>query len=249
MKFVFFSFFFSACTSLSLFAFTPGKWSYTDQFLFFKGRQGPTKEIVTSSDGKLIYSAVYSYNSDGKLISESYFNSAGKTDGNRTFEYNRSNQLLLERSFDAEGNLFEKKEFIYIGTQLKKIAVKDPEGKSLIHYSINMNKEGSLIGSEGKNFITGDVESFRIEIDPKNPLTQIQILNDDKKKKVGEIILRFDQQKRLLEREFIQGELQRLSKMEYDANGLLVSYTFHVKQAENWVLEKTHTLQYEAKKN
>lgn len=230
-------------SSFSILPFTPGKWSYTDQFLFQKSKQGPSKEIVKNTEGKVVFTANYEYDSDGRLKTEIYFLGDGSPDGKREFDY-KNGQIFQERGYDSNGVLFEKKEFYFKNGLLKKLHVSDAEAKPIITYSLDTSKEGLVTFCEGKNYLTGDIESFRVEADPKNPNGLVQTLNDDKRRKVGEILLRFDSKKLLLEREFFQGDIQRKSKMEYDNEGKLIQYTFHVKQGETWILEKAHQLVY-----
>ncbi|WP_411824243.1 hypothetical protein [Leptospira sp. 'Mane'] len=233
-----------AIFTLPSFAFTPGKWSHKDQFIFFKGKKGPSKEIVRNAEGQVIYVADYIYDEDGHLIQETYSDKEGKSDGKTIFRY-VDGAVTSEEIYGPNNSLVEKKEFVYRGKILKKLIVKNLEGKNLISYSLETDKDGMLVSGEGKSSESKDMESFRIVTDPKRPNVQIQYLLDDKKIKHGEIHFKYDGKGNLAEREFFQSEFHRVNKLKYKADGSLESFSFHVKQGDNWVLEKTHFLVYD----
>lgn len=230
--------------SFPILGYTPGKWSHKDAYLFKKIKKVPSKEIVRNGEGQVVYVAEYEYNSDGKLITETYSDKEGKGDGKTSFRYT-DGLLSSEEVYDNGGHLVERKDFQFKGRSLKKMNVKDGEGRLLIVYSIESDGEGNVFAAEGKNLETKDNESFRFQIDPKHPNVQIQYLTDDKKKGLGEIHFKFDAKGNLVEREFFQGETRRVHKLKYKADGSLETHSFHVKQGDNWILEKTHVLVYE----
>jgi antitoxin component YwqK of YwqJK toxin-antitoxin module len=232
-----------------LLAYTPGKWSYKDQFTLYKGSKGPSKEIIRNGEGTVTYVAEYSYDEAGHLIQESYSDKEGKADGKTIFQY-KDGLLIAEESYGPNDSLIEKKEFYYKNNFLKRLTTKNGEGKIQIQYTLSADKDGSIVAGEGKNSESNDMESFKFVIDPKRPNVQIQTLLDDKKKTLGEIHFKYDAKGNLMEREFFQGDVHRVHKLKYKADGSLESFTFHVKQGDTWVIEKTHTLVYdEATKN
>ncbi|BDA80675.1 hypothetical protein LPTSP3_g36050 [Leptospira kobayashii] len=230
--------------TLPSFAFTPGKWSHKDQFVFFKGKKGPSKEIVRNSEGQVIYVAEYVYDEDGHLVQETYSDKEGKSDGKTIFRYTEG-LVTSEEVYGQNNTLVERKDFVYKGKILKRLVVKNFEGKNLISYTLETDKDGMLVSGEGKNSESKDVESFRIIPDPKKLNVQIQFLLDDKKIKLGEIHFKYDAKGNLVEREFFQAEVHRVNKLKYKTDGSLESFSFHVKQGDNWVLEKTHFLLYD----
>ncbi len=235
---------FLSLLSLPAFAFTPGKWSYKDQYTQPKSVKGPSKEIIRNGEGIVVYVAEYFYDEEGRLIQESYSDKEGKSDGRTVFQY-KDNLLVAEESYGINDLLVEKKEFFYKNNSLKKLTTRDGEGKIQIQYSLTTNKDGAIIAGEGKNSESNDLESFKFVLDPKRPNVQIQTLLDDKKKTLGEIHFKYDSKGNLVEREFFQGEVHRIHKLKYKSDGTLESFSFHVKQGESWVIEKTHTLLYE----
>lgn len=230
--------------SLPLLSYTPGKWSYKDQFILSKSTKGPSKEIIRNGEGLVIYVAEYRYSEDGHLLQESYSDKEGKSDGKTIFLY-KDGLIISEESYGANDSLVEKKEFFYKNNILKKMVAKNGEGNIQIQYTLSAEKNGAVIAGEGKNSESNDVESFKFMIDPKRPNVQIQTLLDDKKKTLGEIHFKYDAKGNLVEREFFQGEVHRINKLKYKTDGSLESFTFHVKRGDTWVLEKTHTLVYE----
>jgi hypothetical protein len=242
MKFIFlFIFSFSS----NLLAYTPGKWSYKDQFTLYKGAKGPSKEIIRNGEGIVTYVAEYEYDEDGRLVQETYSDKEGKSDGRTRFVY-KDGLLVAEESYGANDVLVEKKEFFYKTQYLKKLTTRSGDGSILIQYNLTTDKDGSVISGEGKSAEANDIEAFKFSIDPKRPNVQIQTLLDDKKKALGEVHFKFDAKGNLVEREFFQGEARRVHKLKYRSDGLLESFSFHVKQGESWVVDKTHTLFYES---
>ncbi|TGN20317.1 hypothetical protein [Leptospira idonii] len=235
---------FTLILSFPVFGFTPGKWSYKDQFVLHKGKKGPSKEIVRNSEGTVIYVAEYLYDDDGHLVQEKYSDKEGNSDGKTIFKY-VDGLITSEEVYGQNDVLLEKKDFAYKGRNLKKVVVKDATGKVQIQYSLETDKDGNIVAGEGKNSEFNDIDSFKFIQDPKRPNVQIQLLLDDKKKKQGEIHYKYDSKGSLVEREFFQGEFHRVNKFKYRADGSLESYSFHVKQGDSWMIEKTHFLVYD----
>ncbi len=243
MKSIFLFFIF---INIPLLAYTPGKWSYKDQFTLSKANNGPSKEIIRNGEGVVIYVAEYSYDENGHLIQETYSDKEGKSDGKTLFRYKEGN-IIAEESYGANDTLVEKKEYFYKNKTLNKLITRDGEGKIQIQYHLTADKDGSIISGEGKNSESYDIESFKFIIDTKRPNVQIQTLLDDKKKTLGEIHFKYDSKGNLVEREFFQGDVHRVHKLKYKSDGSLESFTFHVKQGDTWMIEKTHTLVFEDK--
>lgn len=242
-------FLFLITLTLPLLSYTPGKWSYKDHYTLNKSTKGPSKEIIRNAEGAVVYVAEYTYDDEGHLIEESYSDKEGKSDGRTVFSY-KDNLIISEESYGINGALVEKKEYYYKNNSLKRLITKDGDGKIQIQYNLTTTKDGAIVAGEGKNSESNDIESFKFVQDPKRPTVQIQILLDDKKKTLGEIHFKYDTKGKLLEREFFQGEFHRVHKLKYRSDGVLESFSFHVKLGETWLLEKTHTLVYEEiKKN
>jgi antitoxin component YwqK of YwqJK toxin-antitoxin module len=227
-----------------LLAYTPGKWSYKDQFTLYQGHKGPSKEIIRNGEGVVTYVAEYTYNEEGRLVQEIYSDKEGKADGKTSFQY-KDGVLVSEESFGSDERPTERKEFYFKNNILKKLVTRDGDGKILIQYNLTVDKDGSVIAGEGKNSESNDLESFKFLHDTKRPNVQIQYLLDDKKKTLGEIHFKYDTKGNLIEREFFQGEVHRVHKLKYKNDGSLESFSFHMKQGDTWVIEKTHTLLYE----
>lgn len=235
---------FSILFSIPLLGYTPGKWSHKDAYIFQKNPNGPIKEIVRNSEGQVIYVAEYKYTEDGKLELETYVDKEGKADGKTIFRYT-DGKISSEEVYNERGDLIEKKSFLYKGPHVKKVTIKTEDDRSVTTFNLETDTEGNIIAGESKNPATKDTDSFRFYLDPKKPNVQIQKMTDDKKKTLGEIAFKYNAKGQLVEREFLQGEFKRIHKLKYRTDGQLESHSFHVKQGDNWILEKTHVLVYE----
>ena len=239
-----FIFIFILFVSLPLLSYTPGKWSYKDQLILYKVEKGPSKEIIRNTEGTVIYVSEFTYDENGHLLQETYTNKEGKPDGKTIYVY-KDGMVIAEEVYGPQNNLVEKKEFFYKVNLLKRLVTKDETGKVQIQYNLTVDKDGSVIAGEGKNAESNDLESFKFSIDSKRPNVQIQSLLDDKKRSLGEIHFKYDAKGHLAEREFFQGETKRVHKLKYKTDGSLESFTFHVKQGDTWMIDRTHTLIYD----
>ncbi|MDF3820925.1 hypothetical protein P3G55_13495 [Leptospira sp. 96542] len=229
--------------SLPLLGYSPGKWSHKDTYLFKKHKTGPNKEIVRNSEGQVVYVAEYEYNEDGKMTQEIYSDKEGKGDGKTIFRYT-DGILSSEEIYDQTGTLIEKKTFQYKGNVLRKMVVKSSSGHEEITYTLQTDTDGNVISGEGRAPGSKEIEAFKFTQDPKKTNIQIQNLLDDKGRSLGEVRFKYDGKGNLVEREFLQGSVHRIHKLKYRSDGNLESHSFHVKQGENWLLEKTHVLVY-----
>lgn len=162
---------------------TPGKWSHIDKYIFENNTNGPVKEIVKDTKGKIIYSASYEYDSLGKLIKENYSNAEGKADGSTVFQY-KDGKVVREELFDKDNILLETKTFRYDSKgQINLVEVFDKENKLLLKSNIiSWNKD--FVKSGQTNWANSkEIEVFVLTQDEKNPRTLIQnIYNEEKNK-------------------------------------------------------------------
>lgn len=235
---------FFLCSFFVVWGYTPGKWSHKDVYIFQKNKKGPSKEIVRNNEGTVIYVAEYQYNEDGRLELETYSDKEGKADGKTIYRYTEG-RISSEDVYDDKGNLNSQKSFQYKGNLLKKVTIKLPEDKTSVTYTLETDNEGNVIAGESRSNESKDIDLFRFSLDPKRPNVQIQKFLDEKNKTLGEIHFKYDAKGQLVEREFFQGENKRVHKLKYRPDGLLDSHSFHVKQGDSWILEKTHVLVYE----
>ncbi len=231
----------------SNFAYTPGKWSVFDKYSLGSEKNGPTAETVKNKSDQVLYSATYEYDSNGKLSSEKYTNSKGEPDGNTKYTY-ENNKLIKEELFSAAGDLVESKNFYYnLKDTLKEVKINLVSSGKTIRYRIfSMNKDFTN-ECETRWEDENTVESFSTKKDILEENVWIQEVFDERKKQIGEIKFFYDKDKRLLKRENSQASQKRLQTFAYGENGKLISFAFHVKQDENWLLIKTHYLSYNAK--
>lgn len=226
-----------------IFSYTPGKWSHLDSYIFKGKLGGPNREVVKDADGKVIYSAIYHYNPNGFIISEEYFNDKKNSDGKTIFEYDKG-KIVKEALYDADNTLKERKVFKYNGNKLEKINLYNAKQDLVLVCTINEFKHNMVTIAETKWTESEDTEKFTIAQAEKDNLIFIQNIYNNLNVKVGEIKLFFNSNGQLIKRENIQQERHRLNQMKYDSSGNLISYTFHVKQGDKWVLIKTHILEY-----
>lgn len=224
-----------------MFSITPGKWNYKDSILLYpkKNQDLPLKEVVYSSDGKLLLSSELSYK-DGKLIQEKYI-SDGKLEGVTKYEYDKSNRLTRETTKDSSGKITESIDYVYKKDSIVKIRFFTGDGKlymdSIIHSWIDdLIESGQITWMETK-----DKEIIKTESKPNK---KNMMILDEKKSPIANVEFQYDSKGKLNERIFTQGNAIRKNKLEYDSKGRLSSFSFHVKQDGKWILEKTHKLSY-----
>ncbi|AVQ13665.1 Uncharacterized protein XB16_3379 [Leptospira santarosai] len=227
-----------------IFGVTPGKWSHIDKYIFENNTNGPVKEIVKDTKGKIIYSASYEYDSFGKLIKENYSNAEGKADGSTVFQY-KDGKVVREELFDKDNILLETKTFRYDSKgQINLVEVFDKENKLLLKSNIiSWNKD--FVKSGQTNWANSkEIEVFVLTQDEKNPRTLIQNIYNEEKKQIAFTKFEYDEKGKLLTRTNVQGEQERKNQLNYGSNSQLQSFTFHVKQNNKWELQKTHELVY-----
>lgn len=160
---------------------TPGKWSHIDKYIFGNNLNGPVKEIVKNANGKVVYSALYEYNSSGKLIKESYLNADGKADGSTIFQY-KDGKVTREELFDKDHILLETKTFRYNPKgEIDLVEVFDKDNKLLLRSNINswdkdFVKSGQTNWSDSK-----EIEIFNLIQDEKTQKHLFRIFITKKK--------------------------------------------------------------------
>ncbi len=230
--------------TFNLSAYTPGKWSYLDRYSLGAEKSGPVGETVKNRTGQVVYSALYEYDPDGKLSKEKFLNMKNEPDGEIVYTY-ENGKLKVEELFAPDKSSQEKKLFLYTqsGT-LKEITVVLGNGKGLLRHRIYSMNDSFVMECETKWEEEGGMESFSTKKDILEENILNQEIFDEKKKSIGFIKYYFDKKGRLEKRENIQGSSKRMQVLTYDEAGRLISFSFHVKQDENWVLLKTHYLTY-----
>lgn len=228
----------------NLIAFTPGKWSYLDRYTIGSEKSGPISETVKNRTGQIVYSASYEYDAAGKLAKEKFVNMKGEPDGEIIYTY-ENGKLKTEEMFASDKSSQEKKTFLYTqsGT-LKEINIVLGNAKGLLRHRIISMNESFVNECETKWEEEGNQESFSTKKDVLDENVMIQEIFDEKKKSIGSIRYYYDSKGRLEKRENNQSGTKRMQVMTYDESGRLISFSFHVKQDENWVLVKTHYLGY-----
>ncbi|TGK11749.1 hypothetical protein EHO60_05505 [Leptospira fletcheri] len=229
----------------SLYSFTPGKWSHTDRFVIGSEKGGPAQEVVKNAEGKIIYTARYSYDESGKLLREDYITQEGKSDGFTKFTY-KDKKIQKEELFDKDGKNVETKTFLYDKSGvLSSVELFDQNSKLILKCTILSWGENGLVKDGQTDWADSkEIERFSVVKDTNKPgLYQQNIYNEDKQQ-VASTVLTFDSRGKLVSRMNVQGNLERLNRMVWDDKNRLQQFTFLVKQGDKWALEKTHELMY-----
>lgn len=229
--------------TVSLFSYTPGKWSPLDRNVLGLEELGPASEIVKNSEGKVIYTAYYDYDNKGRLSTEKFLDSEGKPHGETRYAYEKD-RIVLEEIYTANG-LKDKRSYKYNNNgDLKEIILFDADGKEIQRCKIASMKGEFITDGELKWLQTKESEFFQIrKSDLTDSLWNQEIL-DDKRKQVGTIKFFFDEKGKLIKRENIQPGSKRKSELKYDEAGRLIEFSYFVLGDANWVLQKTHYLSY-----
>lgn len=227
-----------------LFSFTPGKWSHMDKYILGLEKNGPIKEIVRNTEGKVTYTAEYEYDVEGKLVKETYSDKDGKSDGETLFFYEKT-KVASEELYNSDKILKEKKKYKYnMAGNLIEIELYSGDGKLQIKSKIHSVNNGLITEAETIWVDNKETESFAIKKDDKIQNVYNQEIFNDKKKLTAEVKYTYDKNGKLQQRENFQGNQLRLNRLTYNNIGKLENFSFHVKQGDKWNLLKTHYLLY-----
>ena len=236
--------FFLVLLSISVYPYSPGKWSPMDKYSFGTGKNGPKSETVTNKDGNIIYTAEYEYDENGKLIRENYKNGSGTDDGYTVYKYDK-NRLVQEELHSSKG-MEESKIFKYKDPsgELKTVSLLNAESKEIFRCKVigmwnEWITEGEIYWLEAK-----ETEIFSTSHDPGNPKQWNQEIYDEKKKSLAQIQVFFDEKGKIIRRENHQSSGKKMSELKYDENGRISEMIFSVYTENKWVPVKTHKFSY-----
>lgn len=228
---------------IQLNAYAPGKWSHLDAYILGTKKNGPLKEEVKNEKEEVIYTANYTYDSDGFLVKEVYYKPNGVLDGQTIYIY-EDNKIRKEELSNGKGELMETKVFKYdTKSRLQEIVVFDGKGKEVLLYRVKAMKKDMLVHAEIVWYETKDIEVLILSKVPDS-LDLIQEVNDDKKKVSIQTRLVFNTEGKLTARINAVGELQRKSEIFYDKSGRIERITFMTFKNKKWTTIKTHYLYY-----
>lgn len=225
-------------------AYTPGKWSHLDHYIFNAEKSRPVKEEVKNSSQETIYTAEFEYNKKGNLEKETYKNKAGAIEGYTIYTY-REDKIFKEELFDSNNKLKERKDY-YFDKQgsLTKIVLLDSSNKEIATYKIKGSFKEELKNVEVYWSETKDYEYYNIKKDLESEYIYIQEVQNEGRDLIASTKYMYDNSGKLISRLNVQGKNTRQSNIKYNDSGKISSYTFHVKQNNNWDLIKTHTIYY-----
>jgi hypothetical protein len=231
-------------SSISLGAFTPGKWSFIDHYIFHSEKERPTKEEVKDSNGIVTFTAEYEYNKDGFLEKEIYKSSSGLVSGYTVYKYSQK-RVISETLIDANNLVKETKNFSYDKNgNLTKVTILDAYKKEILSYKIKGSTNFHLKNAEVQWSDSKDIEYHNVKKDLDTDLIfTLEIINEARDV-VSNTKYMYDTDGNLISRINNQGKLSRQNNIKYDDKKRVSGYTFHVKQGNEWTLLKTHVVYY-----
>ncbi len=231
-------------SSISLSAFTPGKWSFIDHYIFHSERERPTKEEVKDNSGAVTFTAEYQYTPDGFLEKETYKNASGVASGSTVYKYNKK-RVVSETLIDTNDIVKETKNFFYDKSgNLTRVTILDNAKKEILSYKIHNSINFHLKNAEVQWAASKDTEYHNVKKDFESDLIfTLEIINEARDV-VSSTKYMYDTSGKLISRVNNQGKLSRQNNIKYDDKKRISSYTFHVKQGTEWTLLKTHLVYY-----
>lgn len=227
---------------ISLSSITPGKWNYKDSLVLFPSESAPKpiREKVYNNQNQLVLISELIY--DGHyLIKEIYKNPSQSIEGYAEYIY-KNGKISRETIKDEKGIIVDSKEYSYKGNEISKIRFFTKNGELYMDTTVFQWMDGMIASGEILWMETKDKEKILItSSDKKRTMT----IYDEKKQPLATVDFIYDDKGNLKERIFQQNDTYRKNLFDYDSQGRLIQFSFHVKQNGNWVLEKKHILEYE----
>ncbi len=221
-------------------AFTPGKWNPMDHYILRGQAGGPRAVLVHDPDGKILQTAEFQYDANGRLLREVYINSSGQGDGHTLYEY-QGDRVTGEKLYNSKSELVERKVYLYTGGRLSAIQVMDNKDQEILQ--VDYTSKGELIQvAEEKREKNLDRILFVYRADKLDAL--------EVKDEAGNVFSRtkfeYGQAGELTRRERFQGGRRYLCKYVYGANGKIAGYEYSNFNPEQnrWELEKRLTFRY-----
>jgi|GEM_PF-2313640 len=199
--------------------------------------QGPSEEVVQSSDGKTLARAVYLYNEKKQIREIQFFNNAS-ADGKSVFTYD-DNGVKQEELFDKNNKLVEK--LVYTRNKLGQVVefeVFDAGNVSVLKWKFQYDQKGVLSGSRYiKNELT---EKFINEYSANKIIQRIYV---DKDENPGNITVELDNS-RVTRRTKTEPAGVHSINYFYDSQGRIEKMIFSKIDETETKVEKTHIFNY-----
>ena len=228
----------AALCAMPLGAYQPGRFSPLDDAVI-RGGGGPKTLEARDPSGKLIESARFEYDDQGRLVREQYTGADGKATGST--EYVRQGVRLREEiRRDAQNKVLYRTLFFHEGALISRMDVHDAAGALELRRTYTY-QSNLLLG--GEEIVGQNKDRFRTAYDQKGNLIALTFLQQDGKP-YGEIAYRYDASGQLLERERTQPARRELCRYEY-AGGRIARYSYFGRSGEQWVLQKTLVLRFD----
>ncbi|MCE9597754.1 MAG: hypothetical protein K8S54_07290 [Spirochaetia bacterium] len=239
-----FAFLFCGLASLAipsvLFAYQPGRFTPLDVYVLKGAPSGPTSLVARSPDGAILERAQYKYDASGRLTFETFTNAKDVASGST--EYKRAGDKLAEEvRKNQSGSIMSRTVYSYEGDTLSAIEVYNEKGIMELRRRYHLT-QGRITG--GEEIVATTTDKFVIKYDEGSVLPQALVFVQADGHPFGQILYRYDSQKRLVERERVQNENRELCKYEYDQKGRVVSYSYFGFINNQWKLRKTLTYTY-----
>ncbi|MBL8021538.1 MAG: hypothetical protein JNM27_17845 [Leptospirales bacterium] len=223
-----------------LLAYQPGKFTPLDVYVLKGAPAGPTSLVARAADGAILERAQFKYDGAGRLTTETFVNAKDAVSG--TTEYKRAGDRLSEEvRKNQSGNIMSRTVYSYEGDNLSAIEVYNEQGVMELRrrYFLSQGKITS-----GEEIVATTKDKFIIKYDEGSTLPQALVFVQADGHPFGQILYRYDSQKRLTERERVQNERRELCKYEYDQKGRVQSYSYFDFIDNQWKLKKTLTYSY-----
>lgn len=222
------------------FAYQPGKFTPLDVYVLKGAPAGPTSLVARGADGAILERAQFKYDGSGRLTTETFVNSKDAVYGST--EYKRAGDKLSEEvRKNQSGSIMSRTVYSYEGETLSAIEVYNEKGIMELRRRYFLT-QGRI--TSGEEIIATTKDKFVIKYDEGSTLPQALVFVQSDGHPFGQILYRYDAQKRLVERERVQNERRELCKYEYDEKGRVLSYSYFDFIDNKWKLKKTLTYSY-----
>ena len=228
-------------------AYQPVYWTpISDYIVGNNTKPGPASLTVKTAKGKILERATYKYNSSGKLVRETYWDTQGKKKGYTRYYY-KKNQLIKEQLMDRSGKILNQLKFFYRnGVLLTNIRNYQEDGNLQSQQFFKYN-EGLLVG--GEEVVESRKDQFQIFYEPK-PLRSQVVIRNKYTGKLLEIFYKYHSDGRLKERKRqTKDGITERCVYEYTEKSRLSTYKYYQKtiskdKKEKWIMTKKVILNY-----
>ncbi|MCR9143514.1 MAG: hypothetical protein NXI24_14795 [bacterium] len=222
----------------SLWAFQPVRWSPMDTYVLKPLPGGPKSVQVLSPTGKVLSSASFAYNGEGRLVEERFQNAEGQSAGRNVYKY-VDGLLKEEQLIDPSGKIISRTKFIYKKEVLVALEQFDRDHR-LISRQDYAYRDGLII--RGVETTGGQKDQFQLEYRDQKPTTLT--VKSSEHGRLNLITYRYDEEGRVKQR--VREAFGNLSRCDYvyDAQGRIEAYAYYNRINGRWEREKKLKFSY-----